>query len=66
MAQTKINLKFNEDKRFRILHLTDLHFGESDKRDSDNQINIKSILESTKPDVVIVTGDLVSGYSWDG
>lgn len=27
---------------------------------------MKNILEWEKPDLVVVTGDAVSGYAWDG
>lgn len=59
-------LQFNKDGKFKIVQLTDLHFGENDEADANNQRLIRDILDQEKPDLVVVTGDVVSGYAWDG
>jgi len=56
---------FNQNHSFTILQITDLHYGESETADAGNQKNVRFFIENIKPDVVVVTGDLVSGYAWD-
>ena len=58
--------QFNENHTFTILQITDLHYGESEDTDAGNMKNQRFFIENIKPDLVIVTGDMVSGYSWDG
>lgn len=65
-AYSDKQLKFNADGKFKMVQLTDLHFGEGDEKDSNNQELIRAILDAEKPDLVINTGDVVSGYMWDG
>lgn len=62
---SKNKLKINKFNKFRVLHLTDFHFGEG-VSDEYNVDGIYNILRFTKPDFVVVTGDLVSGYSYKG
>lgn len=60
-AQNVPELKFNENGKFRIVQFTDIHLKEynTDKRDS--VINIMTaILESEKPDLVVLTGDIAT------
>ena len=59
-------LQFNAQGKFKMVQLTDLHFGENDEADANNQRLIRDILDQEKPDLVVVTGDVVSGYAWDG
>ena len=42
-----------------------MHYGESDVFDAANQKSLRFYLDQVKPDIVVVTGDLVSGYAWD-
>jgi predicted MPP superfamily phosphohydrolase len=49
-----------------MVQFTDLHFGETDEDDANNQRLMGEILDSEKPDLVVMTGDLISGYAWDG
>lgn len=62
---SKPKLLFNTADQFRILQLTDFHFGEG-VTDDYNVEGIYNILSYTNPDLVVVTGDLVSGYSYSG
>lgn len=50
----------------KILQLTDLHYGEEDLNDLRNDILVSNLLDWEQPDLVVVTGDLVSGYRWQG
>lgn len=57
----KFELKFNGDK-FKIVQFTDLHqhFGESEEN-KNTVILMDDILNSEKPDLVIITGDCIDG-----
>ena len=68
-------LKFSDDGKFRILHLTDIHDVEPVMDDDENReipesrdketINvIEKAVEKAKPDLVVFGGDNISGY-WD-
>eukprot|EP01099_Mayorella_cantabrigiensis_P002721 TRINITY_DN2200_c0_g1_i1.p1 TRINITY_DN2200_c0_g1~~TRINITY_DN2200_c0_g1_i1.p1 ORF type:complete len:320 (-),score=88.98 TRINITY_DN2200_c0_g1_i1:315-1241(-) len=58
-------LKFRPDGTFKIVQFTDLHFGEGEDLD-ENSMNVqRTILKAEQPDVVVITGDAVSGYAWD-
>lgn len=58
-------LRFRSDGTFRVLQFTDLHYGESDERDINSQRAQRTVLYSEKPDLVVLSGDAVSGYRWD-
>ncbi len=68
-------LKFGEDGKFRILHITDIHDVEPEMDDDENReipesrdketINvIEKLVEKTNPDLVVFGGDNISGY-WE-
>jgi predicted MPP superfamily phosphohydrolase len=59
-------LQFKQDKEFTILQFTDLHFGEDGMKDVNSTILQEKLINLTNPDLVVVTGDSVSGYAWDG
>ena len=59
-------LRFNENNEFTILQFTDLHYGESLEKDINTTILQEKLINYTKPDLVIITGDSVSGYAWNG
>ena len=59
-------LKLREDGTFTMLQLTDLHYGESDDTDFSNNAIVSFLVDQERPDLAVVTGDVVSGYSWDG
>lgn len=64
LAQTS-NLKFRDGK-FKIVQFTDLHWVESDsyKQKNDSTYNLmREIIRSERPDLVILTGDVV--VSWN-
>ena len=66
LCQDYSKLTFNAKGKFKIVQFTDTHFGETALTDSMTQDVMRKILESEKPDLVAVTGDVVSGYLWDG
>lgn len=49
-----------------MVQFTDIHFGEGDDKDKAAHDLMSLILDLEDPDLVIVTGDAVSGYAWDG
>ena len=55
-----------KDGTFKILQITDLHYGESTAADDNNVRITDELIRSVKPDVVLVTGDIISGYSKNG
>ncbi len=68
-------LKFGNDGKFRILHITDIHDVEPIMDDDENReipdnkdietLNvIEKLLEKTSPDLVVFGGDNISGY-WE-
>ena len=67
------DLQFNSDKQFKIVQFTDTHFYLGGARSQEVLDNIKGIMETEKPDLVILTGDIVTGNgenwptiaSWD-
>ena len=58
----KPQLSFREDGTFRVLHLTDIQEGVYPKKDTIRLLN--ALLDTTKPDLVILTGDQLKGYSF--
>ncbi len=53
-------LKFNPKGKFRIVQFTDLHF-EYNSAISDSTLTLmRSVIASEKPDLVVLTGDLVT------
>ena len=61
----KVNLRFGSDNRFKIMQLTDTHFGESLEADERTIDEIKDMIRKEEPDFVAVTGDIVSGFMWN-
>lgn len=60
-----MQLRYNEEGKFNILQLTDLHLGRypSNEKDEKTFMGIKNIVEKNSPDLLIFTGDIV--YSMD-
>ena len=59
-------LKFKKNHEFVILHITDLHYGESEEKDLKNDAIHERMVDLVKPDLVVNTGDAISGYAWNG
>jgi len=63
----RVHLKMNDDNRFIVMQLTDLHFGEIHNTHLDHETLhfIRSLVGKEKPDFIAITGDIVSGQAWD-
>ena len=67
-AQHDIKLKFNKDGEFKVLQFTDTHIDYAKNKNMDMFDMIVKIMAIEKPDVVILTGDIITGGGehWDG
>lgn len=59
-------LRLNSDGTFKILFLTDLHFGEGDAKDKTTAANIQALVDREDPDFVVLGGDTFSNYADTG
>lgn len=57
-------LQFNEQGKFKVVQFTDLHYGNNEQENDQTFVVQDAILAAEKPDLVIITGDLISGYEW--
>ena len=64
-SQINPTLRFNEDAEFTILYITDLHIGGSTNDDTNSLNSLKSLIKNSKPDLVVLGGDIISGFKWD-
>lgn len=64
---TPVTLQFDQQNHFRILQLSDLHYDQSNYRE-DIMNNVRKLIKLTDPDLLVITGDIVSGqpasYQW--
>ena len=62
-------LQFNNDNSFKIAQFTDTHFYKGGPRSQEVLDNIRAVMEAENPDLVILTGDIVTGKptikSWE-
>lgn len=58
-------LKFNADKKLKIVQFTDVHYITGDARSDAALANIREVLEAEKPHLVLFTGDIVYGKPAD-
>ena len=58
-------LKFNANKKFKIVQFTDVHYIPGDARCDAALENIRETLDAEKPDFVIFTGDILFGKPAD-
>jgi hypothetical protein len=54
-------LRFRRDGRFTIVQLTDLHWSNGDGADARTRALVDEVLRAERPDLVALTGDVVSG-----
>jgi len=59
-AQTN-KLRFDSNKQFKIVQFTDLHYVNGDNRSQLILDNIHAVLKAEKPELVVLTGDIVTG-----
>ncbi len=67
-AQKNIELKFDKNGEFKILQFTDTHINFAKDKNLDVYDRIVKIMNIEKPDVVILTGDIITGGGehWEG
>ena len=53
-------LKFNADKKFKIVQFTDVHWVPGDSASEEAAERMNEVLDVEKPDLVIYTGGLAS------
>ncbi|WP_434574998.1 metallophosphoesterase [Riemerella anatipestifer] len=58
-SQTQ-KLKFNPNGEFKILQLTDIHSEPNSINDNKNFLLFQNLINKTQPDLVILTGDIVT------
>lgn len=63
-AQSK-ELKFNSGKIFKIVQFTDTHIKPNDKESEAAFKTISAVLDKERPDLVVFTGDIVTGKPVD-
>ncbi|MCK5066661.1 MAG: metallophosphoesterase [Bacteroidales bacterium] len=54
-------LHFNSNRQFKIVQFTDTHFYKGGERSPEVIENIRAVMDAEKPDLVILTGDIVTG-----
>lgn len=59
-SQNIADLKFNDDKEFKIVQFTDTHVNVESGKNLEVFTTIKIILEIEKPDLVVLTGDIAT------
>lgn len=57
----KPNLKFNQNGKFKIVQFTDTHIKANDIESQITFTTINEVLDKEKPDLVVFTGDVVTG-----
>jgi predicted MPP superfamily phosphohydrolase len=63
VAQSKLTM--NADGKFKVIQITDIHYGENEKSDASTTKLMEKLFETEKPNLAVLTGDMVSGYAWD-
>ena len=53
-------LRFNQDGKFKIVQFTDIHFRYDSYRSDSALMLMKAVIEKEKPDLVVLTGDIVT------
>ena len=66
MVTLCLGLEIGPTSPLKVLQFTDLHYGENEASDSLVYSLQSQLLDLENPDLVIITGDMVSGYAWDG
>lgn len=60
-ASAQSTLKFNADKKFKIVQFTDVHWVPGNPASTEAAERMNEVLDIEKPDLVVYTGDLVFG-----
>ncbi len=59
-AQQPVQLKFKKDKTFKIAQFTDIHWDNGSENCSKTIEAISTVLSTENPDLVVLTGDIVT------
>ncbi len=59
-AKEDIKLSFNKEGKFKIAQFTDLHWSHESPNCAKTTATIKAVLNNEKPDIAILTGDVVT------
>ena len=54
-------LRYGRDGTFTIVQLTDVHWSTGDGKDGKTRALIEEVLQAERPDLVVLSGDIVSG-----
>ncbi|MEN6454537.1 MAG: metallophosphoesterase family protein [Prolixibacteraceae bacterium] len=57
--QSNKELRFNANGKFKIVQFTDIHFQYDSFRSDSALVLMKTVIEKEKPDLVVLTGDVV-------
>jgi len=60
-APMDVQLRFDAAGRFKIVQFTDLHLNRGGAKDRRTMALVEEILDSEKPQLVVLTGDVLSG-----
>lgn len=60
-GMTAQTLKFNSDKKFKIVQFTDIHWVTGNPETKVSEECMNKVLDVEKPDLVVFTGDFVTG-----
>lgn len=55
----KVDLKFDENKKFKVVQFTDLHIKFKDRRSDVAFECMKNVIDAEKPNLIIITGDII-------
>jgi hypothetical protein len=58
-AQANIRLGFNSTGKFKIVQFSDMHLTEGSPHVATTEATVRAVLDAEKPDMVILTGDIV-------
>ncbi len=64
-ASAAPTLRFNKDRKFKILQFTDTHWLDGTEDDIKTANLIHEIVNFEKPDLIVLTGDVISGEDAD-
>lgn len=53
------SLKFNENKKFKIIQFTDIHYKPGNEESKKALAMLGEAIDAEKPDLVVITGDLI-------
>ena len=69
LAVNAQKLSFKKDGTFKVVHFTDMHYMHRNLKSDTTLLLISRVLDTEKPDMVVFTGDIVTGKpvkeGWD-